>query len=193
LALILAFFLGFYLWFLSQRLPVTTLPVVSFATSVIGCFGVVGSALIATTAFLRSARRPLTERERLAVRRMLAKLARLAIVFIAIGWAAGTVWRSQLIWINPWALWSYHLRLAGLLVSVALLIFVHSRPSTSDRVRWLTAILPILVVLFSGFGPFIRVANIPVGWVGVGILLAGQVLFALPRFRIRIERVRELS
>jgi hypothetical protein len=189
LALTLAFFLGYYFWFTSQRLPITALMVASLVTSTTGFFGLVGSALIATTACLKSARRPLSERERLAVRRMLAKLARLSVVFIAIGWAAGTAWRSQLIWNSAWMLWSYHLRLAGLLASLAMLIFVHARPATSDRVRWLTAMLPFLVVLFSSFGPFLRVANIPVGWVCVAILLVGQVYFALPRFRIRIERL----
>jgi hypothetical protein len=188
LGLILALFVGVYLWNWSPRLPVPALYVGSLLTSTMGFFGVLSSALIATAAVLKSARRPLSERERLAVRRMLGKLARLAGVFVAVGWVLDTVWRWQL---NPNNLWTaYHLRPAGLLVSVALLLFSYSRPATSDRVRWLTAILPFLVVFFSTFGRFIRVANISVAWVCVVFILV-QVILALPRFRIRIERLHE--
>jgi hypothetical protein len=190
LVLILAVFWGTFLWSVSQRLDVPALYVGSITTGAVGFFGLFGSGVIATTAFLKSARRPLSERERLAVRRMLVKLARLAGVFVAIGWLLGTVWLLQLDPNNLRTAWSYHLRPAGLLVSVALLLFAHSRPATSDRVRWLTAILPLLVVFFSTFGRFIRVANISVVWVCVVFILV-QAILVLPRFRIRIERLRE--
>jgi hypothetical protein len=187
LGLILALFVGRYLW---PRLPVTAFPVASMVTSTAGYFGVLGSALIATVAFLKSARRPLAERERLAVRRMLGKLARIAGVFVAIGWLLGTVWALQFDPNNLWTARTFHLRQAGLLVSVALLLFAHSRPATSDRVRWLTAILPFCVVCFSTFDRVIRVANISIAWACV-VFIVVQTILVLPRFRSRIERLRE--
>ena len=192
-ALFLAVSLGFQLWMWSERLPLTTLLVAFLLTSWIGFFAVVGSALIATSAFLKSAWRPLSERERLAVRRVLARLARLAAGFVAIGWVMGGLfWGSQLR-VTPPDLLHYHLRTAGLFVSVVLLVFAHSRTGTSERVRWLTAILPCVIVVLTSFGRFLRVADFHVGWACVGILLAGQLFIALPRFRIRVERVRELK
>lgn len=190
LALILAVFWAAYLWTVSQRRDVPALYVGSITTGVVGFFGLLGSGVMATTAFLKSARRPLSERERLGVRRMLVKLAWLAGVFVAIGWLLGTVWLLQLDPNNLWTAWSYHLRPAGLLASVALLLFAHSRPATSDRVRWFTAILPLLVVFSSTFGRFFRVADISVAWVCVVFILL-QTILVLPRFRIRIERLRE--
>jgi hypothetical protein len=168
--------------------PARALLVASLATFSVGFFGVLGSALIATAALLKSARGPLSERERLAVRRMLGKLARLAGVLVAVGWVLHTMWWLQLTPNNRVTTWVYHLWPTGPLVSVALLLFACSRPATSDRVRWLTAILPFLVVLFLIFGRFIRVAS--VAWVCVVFILV-QAILVLPRFRIRIERLRE--
>ncbi len=193
LALFLAVSLGFQLKMWSERLPLTALLVASLLTSGIGFIAVTGSALIAMSAFLKSAWRPLSERERLAVRRVLARLARLAAVFVAIGWVvSGLFWGSQLR-VTPLDMLHYHLRMAGLFASVVLLVFAHSRTGISERVRWLTAILPCLMVVITSFGRLFRVADIHVGWACVGILLLGQVFFVLPRFRIRIERVRELK
>jgi hypothetical protein len=194
LALILAFLLGGILYnYWERRLSVGALHpkwdqlyLVSIATSFTGYFGIFGSALIATGAFMKTSRRPLSERERQAVRRLLGKLARIAAIFISIGWALSTLWLARFQGTH----WSLHLRLAGPLFSVALLIFAQSRPAASHRVGWIMAILPCLVVVFASFGRFIRVADISVAWLCV-VFLLGQVFFALPRFRIRIERLRE--
>lgn len=182
LALMLAFLVGLSLWHWSQRLPVTALHVVFLGTYVTGCFGVLGSGLIATSALVTTLRRPLREREQCAVRRLLKKLARLAVVLLPMGVALGTFWRAELI-PNQWTLWSYNLRMIVSIVSVALLFFAQSRPAASDRVRWLTAIFASLVLFFSRFGPAIRIADIPVAWL-CAVFLLGQVFFVLPRFRI---------
>jgi hypothetical protein len=190
LGLLLSVFVGRQLWYMLEAspFPARALLVASLATFTVGFFGVLGSALIATAALLKSARRPLSERERLAVRRMLEKLARLGGVLVAVGWVLDTVWRLQLTPDHLGTSWVYHLWPAGLLVSVALLLFAYSRRATSDRVRWLMAILPFLVVFFLIFGRFIRVAS--VAWVCVMLIIV-QAVLVLPRFRIRVERLHE--
>jgi hypothetical protein len=141
-----------------------------------------GSGLIATSALVTAWRRPLLEREVGAVRRILGRLAWLAVVMLPAGIALSTLWRAQFM-PNQWTLWSYQLRMIGSLISVALLFFAHARRAASDRVRWLTAICASAVLFFSGFDPRIRVADIPVAWLCT-LFLLGQVLLALPRFRI---------
>ena len=190
LGLLLSLLVGPQLWGMldAPPFPARALLVASLASFTAGLFGVLGSALIATAALLKSVQCPLSERERLAVRRMLVKLARLAGVLVAVGWVLDTMWRLQLTPNNQGTSWVYHLWPTGLLVSVALLLFAYSRPATSDRVRWLTAILPFLFVSFLIFGRFIRVA--PVAWLCVVFILV-QAILVLPRFRIRIERLRE--
>jgi hypothetical protein len=82
--------------------------------------------------------------------------------------------------------------MVGLLVSLALVILLQSRSGISDRVRWLAAISPLLVLMVINLGRFYRVGGVSIAWLGVVFILA-QVFFALPRFRIRIERLRESS
>jgi hypothetical protein len=129
--------------------PAGALLVLSGATFIAGLFGVLGLTLIGMAALLKSAGRPLSERERLAVRRTLGKLAWLAVILVAVGCALDTVWLLQQT-SNPFWI-SRRLWRAGLLVPVALLLFACSRPSTSDRARWLTAILPFLVLVLLTF------------------------------------------
>jgi hypothetical protein len=180
LALFWAFYLGSNLWPKPHRLPVTALHVIWLVASA-GFFGVLGAGLIATCAFLKTAWHPLSERERVAVHRLLTKLAWFAGIFVTAGWVFGTLWQG--------ALWPYQMRL-GLLVSLALFILVQSRPAISDRVRWLMATFPFFVALLINLGRFFRVAGVSLAWLCVAFILV-QIFFVLPRFRIRIERLRE--
>ena len=182
LALFQVFYVGVNLWHWPPHLPVTVVHVIWLAASATGLLGVYGAGLIATCAFVKTAWHPLSERERLAVHRLLTKLAWLAGVFVVIGGVFGTLWQGPF--------WPYQMRVIGLLVSVALLILAQSRPVISDRVRWLLAIFPLLVGIFINLGRFFRVAGVSLAWLCV-VLIIVQVFFALPRFRIRIERLRE--
>lgn len=182
LGLMLAFLLGVTLLNWSQRMPVTPLQVVFHGVYIVGYFGVLGSGLIATSAFVTTWWRPLHERERCAVRRLLKKLTWLAVVLLPLGIALGIVWRAQFL-PNQWTQWSYLLRLVGAIVSTALLFLAQSRPTMNERRVWLTAIFASFVLFFSAFGPSIRLANIPVAWLCL-VFLLGQVFLILPRFRI---------
>ena len=185
LALILAFYFGLCLWNLSKHPPVPALPVVAMVTYDIGFFGIIGAGLIATGAFMKTLRRPLAERERYAVRRLLGNLAWVAAVCILARWALTAILLIQ----YGGAHWPFHVRYGGTLLSVVLLILALSRRNVSDRSRWFMAILPSVVVIFLNLW-LVRVADVSLAWVCVTFLL-GQVFYVLPRFRIRIERLHE--
>ena len=185
LALILAFYFGLCLWNLSKHPPVPALPVVAMVTHDIGFFGIIGAGLIATGAFMKTLRRPLAERERYAVRRLLGNLAWVAAVCVLARWALTAISLME----YGGAHWPFHVRYGGALVSVVLLILALSRRNVSDRGRWFMAILPSLVVIFLNLW-LMRVADVSIAWVCVAFLL-GQVFYVLPRFRIRIERLHE--
>ena len=187
LALILAFFYGQYLWNWPKHWPGTALHLVALATYTIVFLGIIGAGLIATGAFMKTLRRPLGERERYAVRRLLGNLAWVAAVCVLAGWALNAIWLIQ--YGYGGARWPFHVRYGGALVSVVLLILALSRRNVSDRGRWFMAILPSLVVIFLNLW-LMRVADVSIAWVCVAFLL-GQVFYVLPRFRIRIERLHE--
>ncbi len=182
LALALATLMGLSLWNWSRHLTVSALQVIALGVYITGYFGVLGAGLIATSASVKSLLRPLSERERRAVRRLLQRLARLAVWMLPLGAALGAYWRAEFL-TNQWTEWSFHLRLLASTVSVGLLFLVQSRSSPSDRSRWLAAILATLAIVLSGFGPRLRIADFPVAWLGA-LFLAGQVFSMLPRFRI---------
>jgi len=182
LALALTTLTGYPLWLWSRHLTLSALQVVYVGIYIAGYFGVLGAGLIATSAGIKSLIRPLSERERQAVRRQLKRLARLAVWMIPIGGALGAYWRAEFV-PNQWTQWSFQLRLIASTVSVGLLFLVQSRSSASDRSRWLAAILATLAIVLSGFGPRLRIADFPVAWLGA-LFLAGQVFSMLPRFRI---------
>ena len=182
LALALATLAGVSLWNWSRHFTLSALQVVSIGMYITGYFGVLGAGLIATSAGIKSLIRPLSERERQAVRRLLKRLTRLAVWLIPIGGALGAIWRAEFA-PNQWTQWSFHLRLIASTVSVVLLFLVQSRSAGSDRSRWLAAILASLAVVLSGFGARLRIVDFPVAWLGA-LFLAGQAFSMLPRFRI---------
>jgi len=185
LALALATLMGALLWNWSRHPNLSAFQVVylvNLGIYIAGYFGVLGAGLIAACAGLRSLSRPLSERERQAVRRQLKRLARLAVWMIPIGGALGAYWRAEFV-PNQWTQWSFHLRLIASTVSVVLLFLVQSRSAASDRSRWLAAILATLAIVLSGFGSRLRIADFPVAWLGA-LFLAGQAFSMLPRFRI---------
>lgn len=185
LALIVAYYIGLSLWTFSKHPPVPALHVAAVVTDIIGFFGIIGAGLIATGAFMKTLRRPLTERERYAVRKLLGNLAWVAAVCFLARWALSAIWLIQ----YGGAHWPFHVRYGGTLFSVVLLILALSRRNVSDRGRWFMAILPALVVIFLNLW-LMRVADVSIAWVCVAFLL-GQVFYVLPRFRIRIERLHE--
>ncbi len=187
--LILSLAAGYSLWMSSRRFPITYVQVASYVTISTAFFGVIGASVIAASAFFRNWLHPLSAWSRRAVSQRLRNLALVAGLFLPLSWPLNMIWHMQFA-IRPSTLWPYHLRFIMIVVSVALLVIVHSRSAVSDRVRWVTAIFPFLVLIFGSFPPFIRIADIPVRWVCVALLLA-QLWLALPRFRVHIERLHE--
>lgn len=182
LGLGLAFLAGASVWAWSRRLSVTPLQLAAIAGNLAGAYGILGSGLIGSSALVTAWRRPLTDGERRAVRRLLRKLVLLGAVSLPIGILLTTIWRAHVMG-DQWAASSYFVRMLAYMAALALLVRAERRSTQSDTGLWVAAIFASLVLMLCGNGPRARVADVPVAWFGAAFL-AGQVFLALPRFRI---------
>lgn len=133
LAAVLAPFVGFSLLAWSRHMPLTLLQLAFVTTNVTGMFCVLGAGLVAMGAFVTTAWRPLRARERLGLRNLFGKLARVAIVTLPVGLTLGGFWRAQALAPNPWSFGGYPLRAVATIAAAALLTFVYARVTAKTR------------------------------------------------------------